>query len=944
MAQIKIYGDVVKGCIFFDGSTVEPKFLGTILAEVKADETDRIIIYRTDRQDSNGENRQLFKRMQDTRIQNEDAEDLVNALGYTTQEVVDYINGQANLTANVNPVVDTSLNGIDVDFKLDATNTSIIFDNGYQYGVNTIKAVDTGDGLITIKSIEDARVLFTELDHTSVDVNGSDVVGGLNDVINVLNELFTVGAFESVVISDPYATMVADTTGVATTETNVVRGTAIETQPDEYGATTSGYNKGGYITPEVINQAGEYYTFDIRNEGIMGFGLVVSDDDFADGKFNGVSAYADPSGFCSPSVANSGNYGYQFSHWFHPSPNGPWTNYGANTAYSMREGWSNATHRFSGSPEGAKWLNGDVIRMKVGIDENNFIVISYFDESTSLYVPIARTTYAVPNGNDFHLGVKFGDSTVRMVGIPKVHLLATDFAEPAPTMYFRYIESPDGVFHYPLFTTSEEAEYYDVIHNGLTEGTGSSHTHTYADDPTNTTWYMPEASHDPTNYTYSVAPSGTETFSGNVMNYTEITSLADSDLTPTAFSASDITQEEGTAVNIQVTPAGAVWFSIVTITPSGSGLVYDGYSLIQGTLSDVGADTTYTVEVTRANSYGSSVGSMTVTATDVAPVQTNDTAWTKAIDFSGSNEHLKIVNTYGTVMAIRMKWMSVTTAAPLTSGYTSNDYNALPWATSIVFKSDNNSSNQHIWNSGEGSNSNNDNIYLRQSSDNKLWFGWGRGSTNNEVRVSNNLSTSKWYGVYIAHNGTRLSNPTTAQLVDAFDIRIMSTDDSFASVGSEVSNTTNWNYGTPNGYPLNYSVTGDFTIGGRGNNRNFHGKVASFVCTTLKSNVAMPTDAEIKLMITDPIKWLSDYKSGVSYRSTGGTGGSTNGLFPSTFPTTSVSAYLSTQVWLMGDGGQDSYSNGVRNHIKFSDQNNTKLQLNSMVSNDIQTVNINGLT
>jgi len=63
MAKIKIYGDVVKGCIFFDGSTVEPKFLGTVLAEIKADETDRIVIYRTDRQDSLGNNRQLFKRI-----------------------------------------------------------------------------------------------------------------------------------------------------------------------------------------------------------------------------------------------------------------------------------------------------------------------------------------------------------------------------------------------------------------------------------------------------------------------------------------------------------------------------------------------------------------------------------------------------------------------------------------------------------------------------------------------------------------------------------------------------------------------------------------------------------------------------------------------------------------------------------------------------------------
>ena len=940
MAQIKIYGDVVKGCIFFDGSTVEPKFLGTILAEVKADETDRIVIYRTDRRDSIGNNRELFKRLNSNRVQNEAGEDLVNALGYDAQQVADYINGQSNLTASVNPVVDTSLNDIDVNFKLDATNTSIIFDNGYQYGVNTIKAVDTGDGLITIKSIEDARILFTELDHTKVDVNGSDVAGGLNDVINVLNELFTVGAFESVVISDPYATMVADTTGVVTTETDVTRGDAIEIQPDEYGATVSGYNKGGYITPEVINQAGEYFTFDVRNEGIIGFGLVVSDDDFANGKFNGVSAYADPSGFCSPSVANSGNYGYQFSHWFHPSPNGPWTNYGANTGYSMREGWNSVGSKFNGSEEGAKWLNGDVIRMRVGINENNFIVISYFDESTSLYIPIARTNYAVPNGNDFHLGIKFGDSTVRLVGLPRVHLLATDFEDPAPIMYFRYIESGDGVFNYPLFATEEEANYYHKVIAGVS--TGTSMTHTYADDPTNTVWYMPtNGQMAGTGAPYNMV------FDGQTVLFTEITSLTDSDLTPSAFSASDITQEEGTNVNIQVTPAGAVWSSSVTITPSGSGLVYDGYSLIQGTLADVGSDTTYTVEVTRANSYGSSVGSMTVTATDVAPVQTNGTAWTKALDFSGSNEYAKLVSSHNLNSALKMQGMGIAAGAPVTAGYTSNHSNARAWATSIVFKIDGNSSNQHIWNSGEGNSSGNDNIYLRTDSNRNLYFAWGRDSQNstsqkNECKIANAISTSEWYGVYISSTGERLSsgNATATNLADCFDIRLMSSSDSFASVGSNLSISNNW---LETGSSMTNSVIGDFTIGGRSNNRNFHGKVASMVVTTLKNNQLMPTDAEIKDMISDPVGWVTDFKLGSTFMSTGqSSGGSMQ--FPYSVPTTNYAAIRSTQVWLMGDGASDSYANGIRSYIYPSDQNNVKLQLNSMVSNDIQSVNINGLT
>jgi hypothetical protein len=58
----------------------------------------------------------------------------------------------------------------------------------------------------------------------------------------------------------------------------------------------------------------------------------------------------------------------------------------------------------------------------------------------------------------------------------------------------------------------------------------------------------------------------------------------------------------------------------------------------------------------------------------------------------------------------------------------------------------------------------------------------------------------------------------------------------------------------------------------------------------------------------------------------------------------STSAPNATQVWLMGDGASDSYANGVRNYINPADQNNVKLQLNSMVSNDFETVTIPGLT
>ena len=110
------------------------------------------------------------------------------------------------------------------------------------------------------------------------------------------------------------------------------------------------------------------------------------------------------------------------------------------------------------------------------------------------------------------------------------------------------------------------------------------------------------------------------------------------------------------------------------------------------------------------------------------------------------------------------------------------------------------------------------------------------------------------------------------------------------------------------------------------------------VVTTLRVNQPMPTDTEIKAMITDPVSWLADYKVGQAFRP--------NYLSTdhSNFAIGTETCYRATQVWLMGDGTTDSYANGIRNQAGPEDQNNTKMQLNSMVSNDIQTVNISGLT
>lgn len=325
---------------------------------------------------------------------------------------------------------------------------------------------------------------------------------------------------------------------------------------------------------------------------------------------------------------------------------------------------------------------------------------------------------------------------------------------------------------------------------------------------------------------------------------------------------------------------------------------------------------------------------LTEISVPVAP--TNATSWTKGIDFSGGNEHLKQVSTSTTANAIRMGGLSVTCAAPATSGNTSNDGQARPWATAIVFNSDFNSSNQHIWNSGEGASTGDDNIYLRTDPNGLLYFGWGRDGTGyNECRLGGQALTG-WRGVYIAHTGERLSgaNATASNLADCFDIRIANGSNNWVMGLDNYSTAANW---ISTGVRMDRAITGDFTIGGRGGNRNFHGKVASMVVTTLDRNVAMPNPTEVEMMITDPVGWLDDYKVGNTYRQP-------HSYFTYTFALNNNGSGYATQVYLMGDGSSDSYANGVRNEVIKYDQNLTKLQFNSMLSNDIQNVTISGLS
>ena len=315
---------------------------------------------------------------------------------------------------------------------------------------------------------------------------------------------------------------------------------------------------------------------------------------------------------------------------------------------------------------------------------------------------------------------------------------------------------------------------------------------------------------------------------------------------------------------------------------------------------------------------------------------THLTSWDKAIDFSGG-EYAKHVNNSMFYQPLQMNGLANTVPGHSTPGYTSNNSSSRPWATVVVFKSDGYSGNQMIWNQGEGSVSGNDNIFVNVTANGTVNFGWGReGVGYNQCQILTNISSSTWYAVYIAHSGERLggNNATASNLADCFDIRTMSSADSFASLSSNLSVTANW---VNTGVRMDRTVAGDFTVGGRGTGYSYRGKVASMITHCLKAGVLMPNATEIKLMITDPLKWEADYLIGNSYRRPAYASSSTN------YQKQTSLGFQANQMWLMGDGTPDVYPN-INNEQRPNWINYTYLVMTSMVSNDIENVSINGLS
>ena len=91
---------------------------------------------------------------------------------------------------------------------------------------------------------------------------------------------------------------------------------------------------------------------------------------------------------------------------------------------------------------------------RVGFDTEGRATIWSSSNGTT-FTPNLRHVSAAPTG-DYKLYVRMQSSGGTLNGVTLGELSS------APVMAFRYIESPDGNYQYPLFATEEEANYYDA--------------------------------------------------------------------------------------------------------------------------------------------------------------------------------------------------------------------------------------------------------------------------------------------------------------------------------------------------------------------------------------------------------------------------------------------------------------------------------------------------
>ena len=138
---IKIKRNEAGNCINFEGSSNPTYWNACLSAVVDTVVADSVNVINDIITAELGDTEYEFYQIPFTEFLDKDGNTFA-----TAQECADYITLNANVIGLSGDGI--NLNGVNVCFSLDDTSTSIMLDNGYSYGVNTIQSIINADGSI----------------------------------------------------------------------------------------------------------------------------------------------------------------------------------------------------------------------------------------------------------------------------------------------------------------------------------------------------------------------------------------------------------------------------------------------------------------------------------------------------------------------------------------------------------------------------------------------------------------------------------------------------------------------------------------------------------------------------------------------------------------------------------------------------------------------------
>lgn len=180
---IKVVRNNAGNCVNFVGSSNPAYWNSCLSGEVDSIDSTRVNVVNDVRTVEAGTKIYEFFQIPYTTFAEADGTAFTSAL-----ECATYITNQCNVASNTGQF---TLSASDtLDFTLDATNTTILVNNGDAYSVNAIRAVANESSHINILQHTGDIAIFTDLRVANASINGAAVNGTLATAVNELNAFF----------------------------------------------------------------------------------------------------------------------------------------------------------------------------------------------------------------------------------------------------------------------------------------------------------------------------------------------------------------------------------------------------------------------------------------------------------------------------------------------------------------------------------------------------------------------------------------------------------------------------------------------------------------------------------------------------------------------------------------------------------------------------------